>query len=84
VLSPDQLADTTVECFLDTGDPDAADRSAVSLSPGDTATIPLLAAVNLTSGGATLTCTVPSTGPPVLANRIRMTAIQVDSLTFEP
>ena len=77
--APDLDGDVTVECTLEVGD--AIDHSAVVLSSLGVATLPLSTpAVLSVPGEAVLRCV----GDLIQASHVKLTAIQVDSLVFQP
>lgn len=74
----DDQPDTTVECRLVVGGV-VVDESAARLPSAGISTLPLSAAVDLaTDGSAILNCQ----GDRVSASRVKLTAIQVDSVSF--
>ncbi len=74
---PDDKSAARVDCELDVGTGTPADQASVLLNPGDTDILVLTAPVEVTSGGVVLNCS----GAAVTASRVKLTAIQVDTLT---
>jgi hypothetical protein len=73
-----EQVETTVECTL-VGGGDIIDESAVRLISPAISTLALSAAVDLTTDGSVaLNCQ----GDQVFASRVKLTAIQVDSVSF--
>ena len=79
-LANDQTT-ALVECTLEAGG-GVVDESAVQLGSPDTDTLPLSAAADLTAGGGSVVLNCQ--GTQVLASRVKLTAVQIENLSFQP